>query len=116
MIAFLREHLSDSVEILTGLMAGCAVIAGAWMIWPPGDTSAVPPVEPEGCPLVSSFTGYSEHARALIGRDEGRKAYPRTMRIYTAADGAWLITYDPIGTGEYGCIADQGVGFRVSGR
>lgn len=115
MIAFLRAHLADSVEILLGMTAGCVIIAGAWMIWPPAerDTSLILPAEPEGCPLVASFDGYTEHARALIGRDESRKAYPRTVRIYTAPDGSWLIAYDPIGTGEYACIADQGVKFEV---
>lgn len=116
MIAILRTYRDGILDtvVAVGLALVPIALAFWWRSVEPEAMASVPiPDEPAGCPLASSFDGYTEHARALIGRDEGRKAYPRTVRIYTAPDGSWLIAYDPIGTGEYACIADQGGGFQV---
>lgn len=71
------------------------------------------PAEPDGCPLAANLpAGYALLGRGVFTVDE-RRAYPRTMSIYTAPDGSWLIGHDPIGTGEYLCTADQGVKFTL---
>ena len=117
MTTWWRRHRTPVFDILLAgsLCLGVLWLASLWHDRPQHDEpmDASTPAEPDGCPLAANLpAGYALLGRGVFTADAGR-AYPRTMSIYTAPDGSWLIGHDPIGAGGHLCVADQGIGFTL---